>query len=148
MHATTSWLRRPVTVLALVLLGTVSGLAKDGRDFAGFYHLSQVADLGNTVQFTLTLLLSNYSSGDAKQAVVSLYQTGAGATLEGSFPPVKLFQVRQNIRLSQQFTVPKHEYRRWQRGLNPTLMVGFVDANGETMRHGIQLVRRPPPRVE
>jgi hypothetical protein len=50
--------------------------------------------------------------------------------------------------MSQQFTIPKYEYQRWQRGMNPTLMVAFVDANGASMRRSVQLVRRPPPRVD
>ena len=146
MHAISSQFRRTVPVVALLLLTAVAGFAKDGRDFAGFYSLSNVSELGTTVQFTLTLRLTNYSSGDAQQAVVTLYETGAGATPHGAFQPIVLFRKRQQVRLSQQFTVPKYEYQRWEHGLNPTLMVAFVDPNGKNMRRGVQLVRRPAPR--
>jgi hypothetical protein len=132
----------------ILLLAAAGAFAKDGRDFAGFYNLSHISDTGNAVQVTLRVELFNYSSGDANHAVVSLYETGAGATVHGSFAAIKVFHDKQRVQLAQQFTVPKREYERWERGSNPVLVVDYADKDGKRMHRSVQLIRHPAPRED
>jgi hypothetical protein len=60
-----SLLRIMAMVAGLVLLAPINpGRATDGRDFAGFYEVSNVTDLGDTVRVTLTVRVRNYSDAD------------------------------------------------------------------------------------
>ena len=129
--------------LTLVLLTALATLAKDGRDFAGSYSLTNVTEQKNDVKFTLTVQVFNNSDADIKQASLVLHQSGPGMAVHGTFPPVKMFRNRTDVLLSQEFTISSEEYRRWQNGMEPRLMVHFMGANGIEQHRTIQLARRP-----
>jgi hypothetical protein len=128
-------------LLAILLLAGVTAVAKDGRDFSGFYTLTKVSQQGDQVRVTLTLQLFNYSDADAKQAVVRL-QENAGMELAGTFKPIPLLRDRQEAKVSRQFTVPRSEYERWQQGTQPTLFITY-HANGRRWERFIQATERP-----
>ena len=70
-----------VALFALIMLFTAAAGAKDGRDFAGYYSLTNVAEKGGAVELTLALQLFNYSGADLKQAVVTVRSSpGPGST--------------------------------------------------------------------
>jgi hypothetical protein len=145
--------------LAALLLLPIAGMAKDGRDFAGFYSFTEVRqqnteqnidqnteqrnDQNSPVTLTLTVQVFNNSDADIKQASLVLHQSDPGMAVEGAFPAVKVFRNQTDVRLSQEFTIPSREYRRWQNGMVPRLMVHFMGANGVEQRRSIQLSRRP-----
>ncbi len=129
--------------LAVILLTTLSALAKDGRDFSGYYSLTDVTEQSNAVKLTLTVQVFNYSDADIKEASLLLRETGPGMAVEGAFPALKVFHDHTDVRLSQQFTVPREEYRRWQNGMVPRLVVHYMGANGIEQNRSIQLSRRP-----
>src|SRR5579863_332596 len=120
--------KRELLGLTLVLLTALATFAKDGRDFAGYYSFSGVTQQSNEVKLTLTVQVFNYSDADIKQASVVLHQSDPGMTVQGAFPPVKVFHNQSDLRLSQEFSVPREEYQRWQNGLVPRLMVHFMGA--------------------
>jgi len=129
--------------VAFVLLAALVAFARDGRDFAGYYSLTDVTEQSTAVKLTLTLQLFNYSDADIKQASVVLHQSGPGILIHGSYPILKVFRNQTDVRMSQEFTVPREEYMRWQNGMEPRLMVHFKGANGIEQRRSIQLSRRP-----
>ena len=131
-------------VAALSLL-PICGLAKDGRDFAGFYNVSNVVEQGDQMVFTLQVRLFNYSDADLKQAVVTLRASHPGAAL-AEFHPVKLWRNRTEVKLSQQVVIPRHEFELWQKGTQPALFVVYHDANGQRWERFAQLRSRPGPR--
>jgi hypothetical protein len=130
-------------LLTALLLIPIAGVAKDGRDFAGYYSLTDVTEQSSEVKLTLTVQVFNYSDADIKQASLVLHQSGPGMIVDGAFPAVKVFHNQADVRLSQEFTVPRDEYRRWQNGVVPRLMVHFMGANGIEQHRSIQLSRRP-----
>jgi hypothetical protein len=128
-------------LLAILLLAGVSAVAKDGRDFSGFYTLTKVSEQGDQMRVTLTLQLFNYSDTDVKQAVVTLREN-TGMDLAGAFKPITLLRDRQEVKVSRQFTVPRTEYERWQQGTQPTLFISY-HANGHRWERFIQATERP-----
>ena len=62
-------------LFALTMLITGPAGAKDGRDFAGYYSLTNAAEKGGAVELTLALQLFNYSGADLKQAVVTVRES-------------------------------------------------------------------------
>jgi hypothetical protein len=135
--------KRVALGLAVMLLTALSAVAKDGRDFAGYYSLTDVTEQSNAVKLTLTVQVFNYSDADIKQASLVLRDSGHGTAVRGAFPAVKIFHDHTDVRLSQEFTVPREDYQRWQNGMVPRLMVHYMGANGIEQNRSIQLSRRP-----
>jgi hypothetical protein len=132
------------TSLAILLLGTMTVMAKDGRDFAGTYGFTEVQEQGDMVHLTLHLRLFNYSDTDIKGAVVVLQEGPPGVALRGNFPTVKVWHKNRDVQLVQEFTVPKREYQDWlQPPAQPNVFIIYQDANGRTWQRGAQM--RPQP---
>ena len=132
-------------LVATVSLFPSSGSAKDGRDFAGFYNVSNVVEQGDQMVLTFQVHLFNYSDADLKQAVVTLHATHPGAPM-AQFHPVKLWRNRTEVKLAQQMIIPRHEFELWQKGTQPALFVVYHDSNGQRWERFAQLSRRPGPR--
>ena len=131
-------------VLAILMLGTLTVSAKDGRDFAGTYAVTDVQEQGEVVHLTLHLRLFNNSDADIKGAVVILREGPTGVALRGSFPTVKVWQKGHDVRLSQEFTVPRQEYEDWMRPpAQPNIFVIFQDANRQTWQRTAQMSPEP-----
>jgi hypothetical protein len=130
--------------LTIFLLGTITATAKDGRDFAGVYGFTGVQEQGDHVHLTLHLRLFNNSDADIKGAVITLMEGPTGVRLRGNFPTVKVWRKNQDVKLSQQFTIPRREYEDWLRPpAQPNVVIIYQDANGQTWEKGAQM--RPQP---
>ena len=130
-------------VTLLMALGTAG--ARDGRDFAGFYSVNPLGEQGTEVRVTLSLHMYNYSGADVTQAVIMLHESGPGLVVYGGFSAIKLMRDRQDVKVRQQFTIPKREYQLWQGGINPNLFITYQDSLGNKWERTIELSRRPPP---
>lgn len=133
-----------VLCASLALLLTVTATGKTGREFAGTYAISDVQEQGDLVQATLHLQLFNYGDQDVKSVIVTLVDSGPTMALRGNFHPIKVWRSRQDIKLSQQFTVTKREFAEWINAPGqPNLVILFQDAKGQSWQRGAQLSRRP-----
>ena len=141
----TTFARAAACLSVIVLLANVTSFARDGRDFAGYYSVGNVTQQGELVQLTLNLQVFNYSAVDVKQAVIKLHESGAGLAVHGAFQPIKLFANNRDVKLRQQFTVPRHEYERWQNGVQPSLFIVYQDAAGRRWERTIEVAPRPAP---
>jgi hypothetical protein len=137
---------------ALSILFTGLAGAKDGRDFAGHYSLTDVTEKGGQVELTLTLQLFNYSSADLKQAVVTVRSPHPIPLVLTSFAPIKLWSRGSDVVVSQHLTIPLGEYQRWSARTQPRVFVGYSGDDGHAMQGWAQLTRLPmipamPPRA-
>lgn len=122
----------------LALFLTLFALAKDGRDFAGFYAVSNVTDLGEEVRVTLTVRVWNFSDADVTDATITLEDYALPNATYGSFTHVSI-RDRESARLASDFTAPKREYERWENGGTPRMRVAYKDAAGKTVERMIEL---------
>lgn len=131
------------TLAVVVLLSTLAlvpaGQATDGRDFAGFYEVSNVTDLGDTVRLTLTVRIFNYSDADLSGATITLQDSLQAATDYGSYPGSLSLADRESVRLTNEFTLPRTEYDRWQNGATPSLRIQHSDGAGNAVQRMIEL---------
>jgi hypothetical protein len=145
-------------VPSLLLCLALVALAKDGRDFAGFYALSNVSEQGDKVEFTMTVQVSNYSDfGDIKSPVIALLVPGSSSPDNRElrdlqeFNAVKLLPAKHDVTVSGKFAVSKTEFESWsKRGGSPKVVVIYEDS-GRTLRQHVQLSRRsilPPVTAE
>lgn len=124
-------------LLGMVVLTTVTAVAKDGRDFAGFYNLSQTKIHGDHVQVTLRLQVHNNGDADVSHAIITLRQN-TGHDLVGTTKPISLLRLHDHVNLSQQFTVSRVEYESWRQGSQPELSI-IYRAKGKTWERSIQV---------
>jgi hypothetical protein len=112
--------------------------AIDGRDFAGFYQLSNVTELVDEVQLTFSVEVLNYSDAEVTNATVTLEVFPFIDPPYGSFPAVSMLD-RESVALSSHFTIPAEEFDRWQVGANPSLFITYTGANGNLVKRAIEL---------
>ena len=134
--------RAGVCILLAMLLSTVLGFAKDGRDFAGYYNVADATEQGDQVQLTLRVRIFNYSGQDLRQALVVLHQP-AHPGVYGVSKPIKLLPTLKDAKVSQQVLVPRHLYEQWQKGQAPDMSIVYVDAHGTRWEKSIQVAPRP-----
>src|SRR5271169_2463270 len=131
-------------LLTALLLSTVAAMAKNGREFSGYFDVSGVREQGDLVQVTLHLKLFNHSDADVKSVIVTLVDSSPAMTLRGNFQPVKVWKSQQFIEMSQEFSVTKREFREWmQAPAQPNLVLLFQDSSGRSWQKGAQISRRP-----
>jgi len=135
-------LRTSLIGASLVFLLLTSASAKNGRDFAGFYNVTNVVEQGDQMVLTFQLRLFNYSDADLKEAVVTLRASHPAPAL-AQFKAVKVWRNRTEVRLSQQLVIPRHELELWQKGTQPALFVVYHDANGQRWERFAQVSSRP-----
>ncbi|HLZ42840.1 MAG TPA: hypothetical protein VKQ11_17865 [Candidatus Sulfotelmatobacter sp.] len=132
------------TLLITLLFVTVAASSSRGREFSGYFDVSQVRPEGDLVQATLHLRLFNHSDADAKSVIVTLIDSSPSMTFRGNFHPVKVWKSHQFLEMSQEFTVTKREFHEWMAPpAQPNLVILFQDAKGTTWQRGAQISRRP-----
>jgi hypothetical protein len=140
----TSFSRAGITALfALPMLFTGPAGAKDGRDFAGHYALTNVTATGGQVELTLALQLFNYSGADLKQAVVTIRSAHPVPGVLASFAPIKLWRSGSGVVVRQQITITRDVFERWSGRTQPTVLVGYSDQDGHAYQRTAQLSRSP-----
>lgn len=126
-------------VLALFFVGNTS--AKDGRDFAGSYEVTELTDLGDQVRAHFAARVFNYSDADVVGATILLEGSDLARASYASFP-YQTIRDRESVRVEAWVTIPKTEYESWQQGARPGLLVEFKAGN-ETQRRPVELARGP-----
>jgi hypothetical protein len=130
--------------LPLILgIAAVPVNAKNGRDFAGYYDLTQATDLGESFQVSFSVRMFNFGDSDVDGATVALVDPLRSKKSYGAFQAVSLRQ-RERVRLNDLIvTVPKREYERWRQGGPPALQIEFTAADGTLVRRRVELSRQP-----
>ena len=132
-------------LLAMLVLTTVVGFGKDGRNFGGHYNITDVTQVGDRVQVTLSLQIFNYSGEELKQAVVTLRESHPASGVIDTFDPIPAWRSEKSITLRRQVTITRDEYRRWTTKGQPNVFVIYRDADGRQFEWTAQLSLRPMP---
>jgi hypothetical protein len=122
----------------LILCMSVIALAKDGRDFAGFYQLTDLSEQGDSYHATLKLRVFNYSEADIAGATVKLSSSLTPDETYYTFTAVSV-EDRNSVRLSGEINIPREEYEMWRKGASPELQLEFIDDSGKTCERKIEV---------
>jgi len=125
------------------LFAVVQITAENGRDFAGFYDLTEVSDLGDTVQANFRVRVLNYSGADVTSATVTLESSLVLAQEYGSFYAVSIADRNSAFLKPLYITLSKQEHDSWRQGRRPSLHVEYVGQSGQTLRRPVELVQMP-----
>ena len=129
--------------ISIFLLILTPATAKDGRDFAGFYSLTNASGDGGQVRVTFSAQLFNYSGADIQNASVSLGETHPGSQVLGTYAPIEFWRNGAATVLCIHFTVPQEEYQRWDARRQPTVIISYRDEQGRAWQRTAQINRRP-----
>lgn len=110
----------------------------DGRDFAGFYGVADVQDLGEDVSLTLKLRVFNYSGVDLSDATLRLRGNLLVEESYGALTGVWITS-GDSVRLQGTFVLPRHEYEQWEKGATPHLRIEFSDATRRAREQALEL---------
>ena len=126
--------------LLFTLMWVPLGRGADGRDFAGFYEVTNPLDLGNgTFQVTLAVRIFNYSDADVANATVILQDSGPSTQDYGYYPGSVSIADRESLKVSGDFNISADEYNRWQDSSMPSLRIEYQDINGNSVRRTIEV---------
>ncbi len=132
-----------LTLLASLVLATATAVAKDGRDFAGFYSVTNVNRQGPDIQVVLTLQLFNYSGADIKQAAVTISEAHPGMRMLGTYAPIPIWRNGSSAVMNLHIAVPREEYQRWGARRQPSVAIIYSDDQGKQWQRTAQISRRP-----
>ena len=128
-----------ILLSCVLILCPTAALAEAGRDFAGFYDLTNITNLGTDYRVTLSLTVFNYRGSAVAGATITLEDSVEPGKTYGSFGSTISVGDRGSATLRGTFTVPAAEYRFWQIGSTPRVMIQFQDSAGRTVRRAIEL---------
>jgi hypothetical protein len=128
-------------VVGVLLLAALSVVGKDGRDFAGYFQLTDISENGDQVQVTLNLALVNESGVDLQQAVVVVRQSQPQAEVLGSSSPIESWRNGEEVKVAKRFTIGRKEYERWSTHGQPNVFVVYRGEDGQTWQRTAQLNR-------
>jgi hypothetical protein len=133
-----------VCALFIVLsLAAFAAATNNGRQFSGYFDVSGVQEQGELVQVTLHLKLFNHGD-NVNNVIVTLFDSSPASILHGNFQPVKVWKSGQFIEMSQEFSIPKLEFKQWMTApMQPNIVILLQDGNGKTWQRGAQISRRP-----
>jgi len=127
--------------LILALMWVSPGRAVDGRDFAGFYRVSNVIELGDTVRLTLTVRVFNYCDADVNAATITVQDSTDPATTYGAYAGSVSVRDHESVGLSAEFTISQQEYSGWQNAGTPALRIEYRDTAGNPVRRMVELAQ-------
>jgi hypothetical protein len=136
-----------LTAACFVLALASVAVAGDARQFVGRYQITNVSEQGASVHLTMRLQVFNYSGHDIRLGAMALYASQLSSEAIGGFMPIKLFRSTGSADITQEFTVPAKEYKRWQEGgVRPALFFLFNDASGKTLKRSVTVSRAILPK--
>jgi hypothetical protein len=130
-----------------LLLAVASVRGGGARSVTGFYSLEGVMDLGDEVRVTVHMRLVNPSDEDYSEAKFVLRGTHPWVRIRGTVPPL-LLRPHSEDSFTEDFTVQRAEYERWQKGVQPLLVMQFSTPEGKKLKQAVRLVLRPSPREQ
>ena len=140
--------RRTKLVLAtwLLLVGFMTLTAEpvdavEGRDFAGYYELTNVVDQGNVVSMNFAARIFNYSETDVIGAELALEDPNLPDAY-AIFPSVRI-DYQGSVVVTSQVSIPGSEYDQWSQGGTPRLTITYFDARENVISRPIELVKMP-----
>lgn len=122
----------------LMLISAATLRPIDGRDFAGFYQLTDVVQVGDSYQFTFTARVFNYSGADVSNGSLNLDDSTDPTATYATFTNVSI-TANDSALVTASVTVPSREYNLWQQGGSPNLAIAFTDANAQDHLERVEL---------
>lgn len=126
-------------VLGIYSLFVPQAHSANGRDFAGFYTLTDAAQAGQNYTITFTARVFNYSGANVTDATLELRDCPSPAAPCSSFPNINI-DTKRSVHLSTKITIPAAFYAHWQHSGRPELVIEFTTADGEKRLEHVELM--------
>jgi len=136
--------RLAVLAMATFSVALIQGPAfsKDGRDFTGFYELTEVQDLGLDATMTLAVRLFNLTGRHVSGATVTLQDSVLLGTTYATFAGSDIPENGSTV-LTANVQVPRNEYDLWLAGGTPRIEIEYRNVDGKVVRRIVELSPKP-----
>lgn len=124
----------------LIVIPAVLAMAENGRDFAGFFSVTDVVGAGEEVTGSLSLEIFNYSGADVTNATVRMEQFLLTGPLYESTTTVDIAYRDRVIVTEPVLVVPSQDHERWLQGGLPIVTINYTDVSGNPRSTGVELV--------
>ena len=128
-----------MAVLILALSFCSAAYSAGGRDFAGFYALTDAAQAGQNYTVTFTARVFNYSGAGVTGATLLLRGCPSPGAPCSSFSNIDIGTSRP-VQLSTKIAIPAAVYAHWQHGGRPELEIEFTAPDGEKHSERVELM--------
>jgi hypothetical protein len=104
--------------------------AANNRQFFGLYQVIEKTDCGSDVNVVLQLQLFNHGSNDLQIEYAAL---ATPHHVQGNWKMVAGIRIdaHRSQTITEEFTVPRREYERWQKTSPPKLVLDTITGRGE-----------------
>ncbi len=127
------------------LVGITVALAEEGRNFAGFFSVTDVVSGVDEVTVSLKLEVMNFSGGDVSNATVRMAQFLGTELLYESLTTIDIAYRDLAMVAEPVLVVPRQDYEHWLQGGLPITNINYTDHNGSPRSAGVELI---PMRME
>ncbi|MGB8013069.1 MAG: hypothetical protein WCF68_15755 [Terriglobales bacterium] len=114
-------------VVVLLALGTQLALASNAPQVSGSYEVVQNTALGSQAQIQMRIHLVNHGPSDLtiQKMILGDFSHPARSGTHASAVTLRAHASAETI---QEFTIERSEYRAWQKGLRPRLILRIGDS--------------------
>jgi hypothetical protein len=118
--------------------------AASGAEFAGSYQIRSAVDDGAVVKFDLHATIFNYTGAAVSNATITvpsrepIMPLSEAADFSGAISGVSI-PSRKSVAVDGTFTVPTREFHEIQRGIQPNVVLTYLDSEGKEIRGAAQL---------
>ncbi|MFN7997154.1 MAG: hypothetical protein U0Q18_26300 [Bryobacteraceae bacterium] len=133
-------LSRPAMMLVVLASSLAAG---NGRNFAGFYHLSNVQSDGEQVQANMTMRLFNYSGSDLHNVAITVRELPPGNQILAKFPLVDIWLDKSDVVIQTHLAISREEFLKWNGRTQPPVFIVFKDESGREFHHTAQVTSHP-----
>lgn len=124
----------------LFALGVQSALANDRPLLSGSYQVVQSRDVGSQSQVHIRIHLVNHGSSDLSIQRITLWDF-SHAEKGGTSACAVAIRAHASADATQQFTVQRSDYKSWQKGFRPRLVLQIAGPGRAKRRTVVRLDR-------
>ena len=134
-----------LTLLFVCLMGASASQASSPAHLSGSYEVEKVTLVGRDARVALKIVIVNGSGRDVTNATVRLSNLLRSTSRQPSRVSPLIFRAHSTTALSCEFTIPRMEYERWERGARPALSLQIPQPAGHKTTVLVRLVKRRTP---
>jgi len=125
---------------ALLVVASGLGQATDAHPISGSYKVVRKTELGPQTRIQLQLNLANHTPRDLRIQRLTLLDSPQGGK-DKTRPCSLVVPAGASADTTQEFTIPRSEYRSWSHGAAPRLLLDVQTPGGRIATEAVRLVR-------
>ena len=141
-------MKHKLGVFLILFFGTVlfwngspgTGIAKSGRDFFGWFRMSDVVVGKENVTLSFVMEVTNHSGSDIFNANLHITPLLSRESLYESSIPIDLADKSGVLIQEAVLVLPRQDYELWEKGNYPNVTITYLDGQGYMRSRYVELI--------